>query len=152
MVKRKNMLSFTTNDLIGSRYQLNGFEPSIIEDKEEAMLLLEKIGDTEIHVNECVSFLDDIEKAKLDLSSDNIVKRIYTFGFGSLCLKDDYEEGKYTTDYEVCYKNFEVRVKEDDKNYYVDFNTGCGIGLYPKENFTLDEAIKHQSGDFLLEE
>lgn len=140
---------FTAKELIGAKYQLQGFDTFTIENEEEAMLLLDKIGDRKIHTLECVSFLNDTDKAELDLSSDNNVKRIYTFGFGSLCLKGDYEEGKYTTNYEVCYNNYEIFVKEDSKYYFVDFNTGCGIGMYPKEDFTLDEAIKHQSGDNL---
>lgn len=141
------MLSFTTNDIIGARYHFRGCEPSTIENEEEAMSLLDEIGDAEIHTIGCVSLLDNIDKAELDLSSDNNVKRIFTFGFGSFCLKDEFEEGKYTTNYEVHYDIYDVRVKEDSEYYYVDFNTGCGIGMYRKEDFTLDEALKHQSGE-----
>lgn len=35
-------------------------------------------------------------------------------------------------------------VSEDAENWYVDLRTGLGEGIYPKDSFTLDQAIKDQ--------
>lgn len=37
-----------------------------------------------------------------------------------------------------------ITVREDSKNFYVNFNTGLGEGIYPKEDWTLTNAIKDQ--------
>lgn len=37
-----------------------------------------------------------------------------------------------------------VTVREDAENYYVNFNTGLGDGIYPKTDWTLDKAINDQ--------
>lgn len=38
----------------------------------------------------------------------------------------------------------DITVREDGDNYYVDFNTGLGEGIYPKADWTLEKAIKDQ--------
>lgn len=38
----------------------------------------------------------------------------------------------------------DITVREDSENIYVDFNTGLGEGIYPKEDWTLEKAIKDQ--------
>lgn len=38
----------------------------------------------------------------------------------------------------------DITVREDNKYYYINFNTGLGDGIYPKEDWTLDKAIKDQ--------
>ena len=38
-----------------------------------------------------------------------------------------------------------ITVREDSKNFYVNFNTGLGEGIYPKEDWTLTNAIKDQA-------
>ena len=43
---------------------------------------------------------------------------------------------------------YEVSVREDEKYWYVDFNTGLGEGIYPKEDYTLEQAIKDQDHIF----
>ena len=42
-------------------------------------------------------------------------------------------------------RTYDVIVREDEKNWYVDFQTGLGEGIYPKEDFTLEKAIEDQS-------
>lgn len=42
------------------------------------------------------------------------------------------------------YKGTTVYTREDEDNYYVDFNTGLGEGIYPKADWTLDKAIEDQ--------
>ena len=37
-----------------------------------------------------------------------------------------------------------VTVREDSDNFYVDFNTGLGEGIYPKADWTLEKSIKDQ--------
>lgn len=41
-------------------------------------------------------------------------------------------------------RTYSVKVREDEKNWYVDFQTGLGEGIYPKEDFTLEKAIEDQ--------
>lgn len=36
-------------------------------------------------------------------------------------------------------------VFEDDSNWYVDLGTGLGVGIYPKDQFSLNESIKDQT-------
>lgn len=43
---------------------------------------------------------------------------------------------------------YEVSVREDEKYWYVNFNTGLGEGIYPKEDYTLEQAIKDQDHIF----
>lgn len=38
----------------------------------------------------------------------------------------------------------DITVREDGENYYVDFNTGLGEGIYPKTDWTMYRAIKDQ--------
>lgn len=40
---------------------------------------------------------------------------------------------------------FKISVREDSKNWYVDFNAGLGEGIYPKADWSLDEAIEDQN-------
>ena len=35
-------------------------------------------------------------------------------------------------------------ISEDENNWYVDLRTGLGEAIYPKDSFTLEEAIKDQ--------
>lgn len=45
-------------------------------------------------------------------------------------------------------RTYEVSIREDEKYWYVDFNTGLGEGIYPKEDYTLEQAIKDQDHIF----
>lgn len=45
-------------------------------------------------------------------------------------------------------RTYEVSVREDEKYWYVNFNTGLGEGIYPKEDYTLEQAIKDQDHIF----
>lgn len=47
--------------------------------------------------------------------------------------------------YELNYKGYNVSVKEDDTYYHIDFNTGLGEAIYPKEDFTLEAALEDQA-------
>jgi hypothetical protein len=38
----------------------------------------------------------------------------------------------------------DITVREDRDNYYVNFNTGLGDGIYPKADWTLEKAIDDQ--------
>lgn len=38
----------------------------------------------------------------------------------------------------------DITVREDGENFYVNFNTGLGEGIYPKADWTLEKAIKDQ--------
>ena len=40
---------------------------------------------------------------------------------------------------------YNVVVVEDDKYIYVDFLTGLGAGAYPKDSWTIDEALRDQA-------
>ena len=42
-------------------------------------------------------------------------------------------------------RTYNVSIREDEKYWYVDFQTGLGKGIYPKEDFTLEKAIEDQS-------
>ncbi len=57
------------------------------------------------------------------------------------CHYSDNEDGTFT----VCYANCEVTVKEDDQYLYIDLNTGLGESIYPKEDWTLQNALYDQS-------
>lgn len=43
------------------------------------------------------------------------------------------------------YENYEVTLHEDDDNFYLNFNTGLGEGIYPKEDWTLENALYDQA-------
>ena len=45
---------------------------------------------------------------------------------------------------DINYNDTYITVREDGENFYVDFNTGLGEGIYPKEDWTLEKAIKDQ--------
>ena len=45
---------------------------------------------------------------------------------------------------DIDHNGTDITVREDGDNYYVDFNTGLGEGIYPKEDWTLEKAIKDQ--------
>lgn len=42
-------------------------------------------------------------------------------------------------------RNYEVAVREDNDNFYINFNTGLGEGIYPKADWTLERAIEDQA-------
>lgn len=46
---------------------------------------------------------------------------------------------------EIQYAGYNVIVKEDSENYYIDFRTGLGEGIYPKSDWTLDKALEDQA-------
>lgn len=43
------------------------------------------------------------------------------------------------------YQGRDITVREDVENYYVDFGTGLGEGIYPKADWDLEEAINDQA-------
>lgn len=45
---------------------------------------------------------------------------------------------------DINYNGTDITVREDEENFYVDFNTGLGTGIYPKTDWTLEKAIKDQ--------
>ena len=45
---------------------------------------------------------------------------------------------------DINYNDTYITVREDGENFYVDFNTGLGEGIYPKADWTLEKAIKDQ--------
>ena len=45
-------------------------------------------------------------------------------------------------------REYEISVREDSENWYVNFNTGLGEGTYPKEDWTLEKAIEDQDHIF----
>ena len=47
-------------------------------------------------------------------------------------------------EYTKNYNGFEVEVREDSENYYVDFGTGAGEGIYPKSDWSLEAAMDDQ--------
>lgn len=50
------------------------------------------------------------------------------------------------TKIEKAIKGFEsAEIFEDSQNYYVDLKTGLGEGIYPKNQFSLEEAISDQT-------
>ena len=47
-------------------------------------------------------------------------------------------------EYTKNYNGFEVEVREDSENYYVNFGTGAGEGIYPKSDWSLEAAMGDQ--------
>lgn len=47
-------------------------------------------------------------------------------------------------------RTYNISIHEDKDYWYVNFNTGLGEGMYPKADFTLEEAIGDQ--DHIFEE
>ena len=45
-------------------------------------------------------------------------------------------------------RTYNVSIHEDEKYWYIDFNTGLGEGMYPKEDFSLEQAIDDQDHIF----
>ena len=45
-------------------------------------------------------------------------------------------------------RTYNVSIREDEKYWYVDFNTGLGEGTYPKKDWTLEKAIEDQDHIF----
>ena len=43
---------------------------------------------------------------------------------------------------DIKYNGTWITIREDGKNYYVDFNTGLGPGIYPKADWTLKRLSK----------
>lgn len=46
---------------------------------------------------------------------------------------------------DIEYNGREITIREDGKNWYVNFNTGLGEGIYPKVDWTLEKAIVEQA-------
>lgn len=51
----------------------------------------------------------------------------------------------FDKEYEIYWYGNNVNVKEDKEKYYIDINTGLGVGIYEKEDWSLDEAIYNQT-------
>ena len=45
---------------------------------------------------------------------------------------------------DIRHNGTDITVREDGENFYIDFNTGLGGGIYPKTDWTLEKAIKDQ--------
>lgn len=45
---------------------------------------------------------------------------------------------------DINHNGTDITVREDSENFYVDFNTGLGGGIYPKTDWMLEKAIKDQ--------
>jgi hypothetical protein len=45
---------------------------------------------------------------------------------------------------EISYEGYQVLVREDEENWYVDCQTGLGEGIYSKDSFSLEQALKDQ--------
>lgn len=45
---------------------------------------------------------------------------------------------------DIEYNGRTITVREDGEDYYVNFNTGLGYGVYPKADWTLKKAIEDQ--------
>lgn len=45
---------------------------------------------------------------------------------------------------DIIHNGTDITVREDGENFYVDFNTGLGEGIYLKEDWTLKKAIDDQ--------
>lgn len=43
----------------------------------------------------------------------------------------------------------DILILQDCENYYIDLNYGLGFGEYPKDSFTLQEAIDDACNDHL---
>lgn len=39
-------------------------------------------------------------------------------------------------------------VTEDENNFYIDLRTGLGVAVYPKSDFTLEQAIENEESPF----
>ena len=55
------------------------------------------------------------------------------------------EVTEFDKEYEKDYYGYNVTVKEDKENYYLDFNVGDGVGVYAKEDWSLDAALYDQT-------
>lgn len=44
----------------------------------------------------------------------------------------------------IIYNGFNVTIKEDEENYYIDFNEGLGEGIYQKKKWGLEDALYDQ--------
>lgn len=44
----------------------------------------------------------------------------------------------------IIYNGFNVTIKEDEENYYIDFNEGLGEGIYQKKEWGLEDALYDQ--------
>lgn len=51
----------------------------------------------------------------------------------------------FDKEYEKDYYGYNVTVKEDKENYYLDFNVDDGVGVYAKEDWSLDAALYDQT-------
>lgn len=47
--------------------------------------------------------------------------------------------------FELTYGDFFVTYRDDDKNWYIDFNTGLGEAIYPKCDWGLLDALRDQA-------
>lgn len=67
-----------------------------------------------------------------------------TDGENILSLTSNGFEVFHNDGQDINYNGTDITVREDDENFYVDFNTGLGEGIYPKADWTLEKAIKDQ--------
>ena len=51
----------------------------------------------------------------------------------------------FDKEYEMNWYDVNVTVKEDKENYYIGINTGVGVGVYAKEDWSLDAALYDQT-------
>lgn len=63
--------------------------------------------------------------------ADKVIDEMYTFEW-------------IVEDYDINYKGLGVHVIDGDNNYYLNFHTGIGEGIYPKEDWTLEAALEDQ--------
>ena len=56
----------------------------------------------------------------------------------------DLETFRKETEGDNTNEGYQVHVREDEENWYIDFQTGLGEGIYPKDSFSLEQALKDQ--------
>ena len=79
--------------------------------------------------------------------SDKMAKAFERFNADQETFRKETEEDN-TNDKimgeEISYEGYQVHVREDEENWYIDFQTGLGEGIYPKDSFSLEQALKDQ--------
>ena len=105
-----------------------------------------------------IEFVNGVSNELVKVMNQNAINAICVCGNICYISDDDFErlhevaeaafDGNdiiYTDESkEIIYKGYRVDVCEDDENWYVNFNTGFGVGIYSKEDFSLEAALENQ--------
>lgn len=109
--------------------------------KERFLLNTVKMGDIEGIIEEAIEIVKGENQIVVEEKEKVSASEEMNNWYKELTSDESIERNVIDTNVEG-FENAEIT--EDEENYYIDLRMGFGEGIYPKDSFTIEEAIEDQ--------